>query len=92
MQDILLERVKPWMESRVVVINDWVARGLLAPVEPKALLFMIWATTQHYADFDAQIRALAGKRALSAKGFDAATDDVVAMILRACGAKSPERR
>jgi TetR/AcrR family transcriptional regulator len=23
---------------------------------------MIWATTQHYADFDAQIRALCGER------------------------------
>jgi TetR/AcrR family transcriptional regulator len=92
MQDILLKRVKPWMETRVVVINDWIARGLLTPVEPKALLFMIWATTQHYADFDAQIRALAGKRSLSKREFDIATDEVVGMILRACGARSPEKR
>ncbi|WP_323120484.1 TetR/AcrR family transcriptional regulator [Burkholderia alba] len=87
MQDILQQRVKPWMDTRVALIDSWIARGLLEPVDPKTLLFMIWATTQHYADFDAQIHALAGKRALSAKAFDATTEEVVKMILRACGAK-----
>ena len=88
MQDILSGRVKPWMETRVVVINDWIARGLLAPIDARTLLFMIWALTQHYADFDAQIEALAGKRALSKKAFAATTDEVVALVIRACGAKT----
>ena len=89
MQDILNERVKPWLETRVIVIDGWVARGLLAPVDAQTLMFMIWATTQHYADFDAQIRALRGKRALSQKAFDASTEEVVKLVIRACGAKSP---
>jgi TetR/AcrR family transcriptional regulator len=89
MQDILNERVKPWLETRVIVIDNWVARGLLAPVDAQTLMFMIWATTQHYADFDAQIHALKGKRALSQKAFDASTDEVVKLVIRACGAKSP---
>jgi TetR/AcrR family transcriptional regulator len=90
MQDILNERVKPWLETRVIVINSWVARGLLAPVDAQTLMFMIWATTQHYADFDAQIRAMKGKRALSQKAFDASTEEVVKLVIRACGAKSPD--
>jgi TetR/AcrR family transcriptional regulator len=90
MQDILNERVKPWLETRVIVIDNWVARGLLAPVDAQTLMFMIWATTQHYADFDAQIRALKGKRGLSQKAFDASTDEVVKLVIRACGAKSPD--
>jgi TetR/AcrR family transcriptional regulator len=89
MQDILNERVKPWLETRVIVIDNWVARGLLAPVDAQTLMFMIWATTQHYADFDAQIRALKGKRGLSQKAFEASTNEVVELVLRACGAKSP---
>ncbi|AOK32391.1 MULTISPECIES: TetR/AcrR family transcriptional regulator [Burkholderia] len=89
MQDILRERVKPWLETRVALIERWIALGLVAPVEPKTLLFMIWATTQHYADFDAQIEALAGKRTLSAKAFGSTTDEVVRLILRACGARRP---
>ena len=90
MQDILNERVKPWLETRVIVIDGWIARGLLAPVDAQTLMFMIWATTQHYADFDAQIRALKGKRALSQKAFDASTEEVVKLVIRACGAKSPD--
>uniref|UniRef100_UPI003F4F6D5F TetR family transcriptional regulator C-terminal domain-containing protein n=1 Tax=Caballeronia sp. LjRoot34 TaxID=3342325 RepID=UPI003F4F6D5F len=88
MQDILNERVKPWLDTRVIVIDGWIARGLLAPVDAQTLMFMIWATTQHYADFDAQIRALKGKRALSQKAFDASTEEVVKLVIRACGAKS----
>ena len=88
-QDILNERVKPWLETRVIVIDDWIARGLLAPVDAQTLMFMIWATTQHYADFDAQIQALKGKRALSQKAFEASTEEVIKLVIRACGAKSP---
>ncbi|WP_213764477.1 TetR/AcrR family transcriptional regulator [Caballeronia sp. dw_19] len=90
MQDILNERVKPWLDTRVIVIDGWIARGLLAPVDAQTLMFMIWATTQHYADFDAQIRALKGKRALSQKAFDASTEEVVRLVIRACSAQSPK--
>jgi len=89
MDDILTQRVKPWLDSRVKVIDDWIARGLLAPVNAQTLMYMIWATTQHYADFDAQIRALRGKRALTQKAFEATTEEVVQLVIRACGAVSP---
>ena len=92
MQDILTQRVKPWLESRVTVIDGWIARGLLAPVDAQTLMYMIWATTQHYADFDAQIRALKGKRALTQKAFEATTEEVVQLVIRACGAISPGQR
>ncbi|MFL9872393.1 TetR/AcrR family transcriptional regulator [Paraburkholderia megapolitana] len=86
MQDILTDRVKPWMETRITMIDDWIERGLLARVDARTFLFTIWALTQHFADFDAQIQALAGKRALSKKAFEATTEEVVALVLRACGA------
>ncbi|MCA8022623.1 TetR/AcrR family transcriptional regulator [Burkholderia metallica] len=89
MQDILSERVKPWFETRVKVIEGWIARGLLAPIDAHALMYLIWASTQHYADFDAQIRALSGKRALTQKAFDEKTEQVVQLVIRACGAVSP---
>ncbi|MGY6176581.1 TetR family transcriptional regulator C-terminal domain-containing protein [Paraburkholderia strydomiana] len=92
MEDILTERVKPWLDSRVKVIDDWISRGLLAPVDARTLMYMIWATTQHYADFDAQIRALKGKRAMTQKSFEATTEEVVQLVIRACGAVSPAQR
>ncbi|KVM68283.1 TetR family transcriptional regulator [Burkholderia ubonensis] len=89
MQDILAQRVKPWFDTRVKVIDDWIARGLLAPIDAQALMYLIWATTQHYADFDAQIRALSGRRALTQKAFAEKTEQVVQLVIRACGAVSP---
>ncbi|KVT31638.1 TetR/AcrR family transcriptional regulator [Burkholderia ubonensis] len=90
MQDILAQRVKPWFDTRVKVIDDWIARGLLAPIDAQALMYLIWATTQHYADFDAQIRALSGRRALTQKAFAEKTEQVVQLVIRACGAVSPK--
>ena len=92
MQDILSQRVKPWFDTRVKVIDGWIARGLLAPIDAHALMYLIWATTQHYADFDAQIRALSGKRAFTKKAFDEKTEQVVQLVIRACGAVSPNAK
>lgn len=45
---------------KAAVLSEWMRQGRLAPVDPVHLLFAIWATTQHYADFDTQIRAVLG--------------------------------
>ncbi len=48
------------VDEKAAVVADWIAAGRLAPVEPRHLIFAIWAVTQHYADFDAQVRAVLG--------------------------------
>lgn len=45
--------------EKAAAIQVWVDAGKIAPVDPIHLIFAIWATTQHYADFDAQVRAIA---------------------------------
>jgi TetR/AcrR family transcriptional regulator len=70
------------VERKVKTIERWVADGRLAPVEPHHLLFTIWATTQHYADFAAQIRALTGKDLGDEAFFAQARQAVVGTILR----------
>ncbi|PRD39853.1 UNVERIFIED_CONTAM: rutR [Trichonephila clavipes] len=52
--------LKPLVDDKAAVIAAWVAEGRLAPVDPYHLIFSIWATTQHYADFDVQVRAVLG--------------------------------
>jgi TetR/AcrR family transcriptional regulator len=46
--------------SKTAVIRRWIADGRLAPIDPHHLIFTIWATTQHYADFAVQVRAVSG--------------------------------
>ncbi|SEL61781.1 transcriptional regulator, TetR family [Roseovarius azorensis] len=50
--------LRPLVDQTAQLISGWIAVGRLAPVDPRHLLFSIWATTQHYADFDAQVRVL----------------------------------
>ena len=70
------------VRRKTATINGWIAAGELAPIEPQHLLFTIWATTQHYADFSEQIRTLTGKD-LSDEDFFAQTKTaLVGMILR----------
>lgn len=52
--------LKPLVDETARLIEGWIAAGKLAPVDPRHLLFSIWATTQHYADFDAQVQVLMG--------------------------------
>jgi len=50
--------LKPLFDEKAGVIGHWVETGRLAPVDPGQLIVSIWATTQHYADFEAQLDVL----------------------------------
>lgn len=47
--------LKTLVDDRAALIRRWGAEGRIAPVDPYHLIFSIWALTQHYADFEAQI-------------------------------------
>lgn len=48
------------VDEKAAIIRGWIGEGRLAPVDPHHLIFAIWSTTQHYADFDAQVHAVTG--------------------------------
>jgi len=50
--------MKVLVEEKCQIIQDWIDKGKLAPIPPLHLLFLIWSSTQHYADFEPQIKAL----------------------------------
>jgi len=58
MAEHLKDDLKPLFDSKCKAIQDWIDAGRLAPVNPAHLIFSIWSTTQHYADFGAQISVL----------------------------------
>lgn len=49
------------VDETAAVIRGWAEAGRIAPVDPHHLVFSIWALTQHYADFDVQVRAVLGE-------------------------------
>jgi TetR/AcrR family transcriptional regulator len=52
--------LKPLFDQKCAVIAGWVKAGKIADIDPQHLIFSIWATTQHYADFEAQLTVLLG--------------------------------
>ncbi|WP_299402194.1 TetR family transcriptional regulator C-terminal domain-containing protein [uncultured Roseobacter sp.] len=50
--------LQPLFEEKCAVIQSWMEQGFLTTVDPRHLIFSIWATTQHYADFAAQVQVL----------------------------------
>ncbi len=54
--------LKQLTDEKAQLIQAWVKAGKIAPVDPYHLIFSIWATTQHYADFDVQVQAVLGNK------------------------------
>ena len=69
-QDYLENELREWTDDRISVINRWIADGRIRPINPRNLLYAIWATTQHYADFTHQIQTLNDDRELSEAQWD----------------------
>ena len=84
-QDMLDEHMAKGAKLMELKIRQWVDEKRINPVEPSALLYMIWASTQHYADFDYQVCALNGHQPLSDQQFYQATQTITAVILRGVG-------
>lgn len=69
------------VEAKVAVIQAWIDAGKLAPVEPHHLIFSLWATTQHYADFRVQIDAVTGKTLDDPLFFNEVLENLQGLIL-----------
>ena len=53
--------LKVLVDEKANVLTTWMEQGKIVHTDPYHLIFSIWATTQHYADFDVQVRAVLGK-------------------------------
>jgi TetR/AcrR family transcriptional regulator len=87
MQRFLGTTLKAWVNARVRTIRSWISAGKIRAVDPESLLFMIWAATQHYADFERQIVILNGGRKVDERQYREKTEEVVRLILASVGLK-----
>ena len=85
--DVLEGRLKTLVDEKAQIIRRWVAEGRLSPIDPYHLIFMIWAATQHYADFDTQIRAVLGPRAGDGQHFENAKTTLKRVFLNGISCK-----
>ena len=85
MEGFLGTTLKEWLDERVRIIEAWIEEGKITPIDPKTLLYMIWATTQHYADFERQMVLLNDGHAFDERQFAEKVEQVVGLILRSVG-------
>ena len=60
MQATIKDQLRPLVAQKAAVLQRWMDEGRIAPMHPAHLIFSIWALTQHYADFEVQVRTVLG--------------------------------
>ena len=79
-KDVLTGELRELVGAKAAVMNRWNAEGKMKQVYPIHLIFSIWSLTQHYADFDVQVRAILGDTDPFASA-EAHIDDVFRRLL-----------
>ncbi len=84
-QDYLEIKLVEWTKDRAEVIQNWIDQGLMDPISPRHLLYMLWATTQHYADFGHQVETLNGGKPLNNTEWEEAKQSIKMIVLKGIG-------
>jgi TetR/AcrR family transcriptional regulator len=82
LNDYLRTQLRALVTQKAKVIQGWIEQGKLAPMEPVYLVFLIWAATQHYADFAPQVRAVLGVKSLTPGFFQEVQTFLCNVVLR----------
>lgn len=82
--------MREWLRAKARIIDAWVAAGRMDPVDPALLVFMIWSTTQHYADFETQVLILTNRREYDDDMIEEIGDFLTRVILKGCGVRTAD--
>jgi len=81
-EGFLSGELRALVDEKAAVLQTWMDAGKIEPLDPYHLLFSIWAMTQHYADFEAQILMIrSGQIKDSHEGSDTFVQTIFTKIL-----------
>lgn len=58
----VFEPLRQVFDEKIRLLQKWMEEGLIPQQDPYHLIYSIWATTQHYADFEVQISQLSPEK------------------------------
>jgi TetR/AcrR family transcriptional regulator len=87
-EDSLKGPLKDLVDEKATVIRAWIKAGKMARCDPYHLIFSIWATTQHYADFDVQVKAVLGEKVAGEGRFEDAARYLEQLFVKGLGIKA----
>jgi TetR/AcrR family transcriptional regulator len=74
-----------WFKQRMSIFESWIAQGKMDDLDPAHVIFMIWASTQYYADFEPQILIATEAQSQSEASYHQAANSIKHIILKGCG-------
>ncbi|WP_017446483.1 TetR family transcriptional regulator C-terminal domain-containing protein [Gayadomonas joobiniege] len=79
------EFTRPWFRGKVAVIEHWIESGKIQPINPEHLIFMIWASSQYYADYQTEILILQNKLEYEEQDIIEITQSLKQLVFAALG-------
>ena len=79
------EGIRNLTEEKCAVLQQWMDEGKMDRLDPRHFFFLVWGTTQYYADFEQQIRSILGTRRLTRAHFSDGVDTILHVVFKGCG-------
>lgn len=89
-KDAISGELREWVREKASVIQSWIDQGKMRPVEPTHLIFLIWSSTQHYADFNTQVLEIMNRREYDEQEINRISQFLKDIILTGCGLSVPQ--
>ena len=87
LKDFARTYLRQWVRAKAKLFQQWIDNGEMKNVDPVSLIFLIWSSTQHYADFETQILTIMNRADYEEEDIEDVTAFLTDFILRGCGLK-----
>lgn len=77
--------LRQWVREKAKLFQHWIDNGEMVNVDPVYLIFLIWSSTQHYADFETQVLTVMNRADYEDEDIEKVTKFLTDFILRGCG-------
>ncbi|MBB3169490.1 TetR/AcrR family transcriptional regulator [Simiduia aestuariiviva] len=89
LKDYFRSDMRTWVRARAQVMESWIAQGRMGKVDPVQVIFLIWSSTQHYADFDTQVLTIMNRAEYEHDMVENIANFLSQVILTGCGLTPP---
>ncbi|REL29497.1 TetR family transcriptional regulator C-terminal domain-containing protein [Thalassotalea euphylliae] len=87
LKDFARTYLRKWVREKAALFQHWIDSGQMADINPYHLIFAIWSTTQHYADFETQILTVMNQADYEEEDEQQVIAFLTDFVLRGCGLK-----
>jgi TetR/AcrR family transcriptional regulator len=89
LKDYARTYLRKWVREKAKIFELWMEQGKMSKVDPVHLIFLIWSSTQHYADFETQILTIMNRGEYEEEDVEHISHFLCSIIIRGCGIEYP---